>query len=447
MSAKYEPNQDLVAAARAAAALARKHGAADVAATANREREVTTSWRDGKVEKVADATSRSLSLSLYVDGRYSSVSTSDLRPAALERFIADSIALARALAKDPHRKLPDPATYAGQTDLDLELFDPAVAGITAEQRVARAKALEEASRSAPGADKITTVTTEVGDSSWELFRVASNGFEGGNRGTGVWSQASVSVKDSDGRRPEEWASAHTRFLADLPGEAAIGKEATTRAVGRLGAKKIGSGTMPIIVEARAAGSLLRHLVGPMSGGALQQKESFFEGKLDKPVAGKAFTLTDEPLIKRGIGSRPFDGEGMATKPRTLVEKGTLRSYLLDVYYASKLGVKPTTGRTTNLVVAPGKKSLAELQKDMKDGLLVTWFLGGNSNSTTGVFSLGLAGFHIVNGEVKEPIAEMNLSGKHLDFWSKLVATGNDPYLYSTTRSPSLVFDGASIAGK
>jgi PmbA protein len=443
----YTPNKELVDAAHAAAALAKKSGASDVAATVTREREVTTSWRDGKVEKVSDATSRSLSLALYVDGRYSSVSTSDLRPQALERFIADSIALARALAKDPHRKLPDPSSYAGRTEADLELFDPAVAAITADQRIARAKALEEAARSAPGAEKITTVSTETGDATWEMYRVASNGFEGGNRGTNIWSEASVSMKDEDGRRPEDWSSGSTRFLADLPNEGVIGKDATTRALGHLGAKKIGSGTMPIIVEARAAGSLLRHLIGPISGGALQQKESFFDGKLDKPVAAKTFTLTDDPLLKRGLGSKPFDGEGMSTKPRTLIEKGVLKSYLLDVYYASKLGMKPTTGRTTNLVVAPGTKSLAQLQKEMKDGLLVTSFLGGNSNSTTGVFSLGLAGFHIVNGERKEPISEMNLSGKHIDFWSKLVAAGNDPYLYSSTRAPSLVFDGASIAGK
>lgn len=447
MSAASEPNRELVDAARAAAALAKKYGASDVAASVTREREVNTTWRDGKVEKVSDATSRSLSLALYVDGRYSSVSTSDLRPAALERFIADAVALARSLAKDPHRKLPDPSTYAARFDGDLEIFDPAVAAIKAEDRVRRARSLEEAARSVSGADKITSVTTDVGDSTWEMFRVASNGFEGGYRTTGVWSEANVSLKDDDGRRPEDWSSGYARFLSDLPSEAAVGKDATSRALGRLGAKKIASGTMPILIEARAVGSVLRHLIGPISGGALQQKESFFEGKLDKPVAAKAFTFSDEPLLQRGPASRPFDSEGMSTKSRMLVEKGILRSYLLDVYYASKLGMKPTTGRTTNLVVAPGTKSLAQLQKDMKNGLLVTSFLGGNSNSTTGVFSLGLSGFHVVNGERKEPISEMNLSGKHLDFWTKLVAAGNDPYLYSSVRSPSLLFDGASIAGK
>lgn len=443
----YQPSQELVTAARAALSLAKKHGASDASATASREREVSTTWRDGKVEKVSDATSRSVSLGLYVDGKYGSVSTSNLRPEALDRFVADSVALVRALAKDPHRKLPDPSLYEGRSADDLQVFDPAVASITAEQRVARAKALEEAARSAPGADKITTVTAEVGDAASEYFRVASNGFEGGHQATSVWTGASVSVKDDDGRRPEDGSSAAVRNLADLPSEAIVGRDATERAIGRLGAKKSASGTMPIVVEARAAAGLLRHLIGPISGGALQQKESFFDGQIGKAVASKAFTLSDEPLLRRGLGSRPFDGEGMATKQRVLIEKGVLRSYLLDVYYALKLGMRPTTGRTTNLVVAPGAKSLAQLTKDMKDGILVTSFLGGNSNSTTGVFSLGLAGFHVVGGEKREPIAEMNLSGKHIDFWKKLVATGNDPYVYSSTRAPSLMFDGASIAGK
>jgi PmbA protein len=204
--------------------------------------------------------------------------------------------------------------------------------------------------------------------------------------------------------------------------------------------------MTILVEARAARTLLRHLVGPLSGGALQQKESFFEGHIGKVVGSGALTLSDEPLLERGLGSRPFDGEGIACRPRTLIDGGLLRSYLVDVYHGSKLGLAPTTGRSTNLVLAPGKKPLDALLAELKDGILVTSFLGGNSNSTTGVFSLGISGFRVANGEKREPISEMNISGTHLDLWKRLVAKGNDPYVYSTVRSPSLVFEGVSVAG-
>ncbi|MBX3230909.1 MAG: TldD/PmbA family protein [Labilithrix sp.] len=437
----------LAESAKTALQLAKKHGCSDASANASMEREVNTQWRDGKIEKVSDATSKSVSLGVYVDGKYGSMTTNDLRPAALDKFVADAVSLVRALAKDPHRKLPDPSLYAGRHEGDLEIFDPDVAGLTSEMRVARARSLEEAARSVPGSDKIVSVTTNVGDSTYHSFRVTTNGFEGGYRATSIWVDAETAVKDDDGRRPEDYSAAAVRFAKDLPSDAEIGKDATLRALAKLGAKKMGSGTMPIIVEARAARGLLGHLMGPMSGGALQQKQSFYEGRIGKQVASKAFTLTDEPLVKRGLASRAFDSEGITAKPRALIEKGVLKSYLLDTYYASKLGLSPTTGRVSNLVVAPGTKSLATLLKDMKNGILVTSFLGGNSNSTTGVFSLGLAGYRVANGEKKEAVSEMNLSGKHVDFWSKLVAAGDDPYRWSSWRSPSLMFDGTSIAGK
>ncbi len=433
--------------ARSVALLAKKHGCSDAVATVTRSREVETTWRDGKLEKVSDATSRSAALALYVDGKFGSMDTSDLRPAALERFVADAIALVRALARDPYRRLPDPALYQGRTTADLEIFDPKVAELTMDTRIARARAAEEGARSVKGAERILSVTTGFSDSESEYARVATNGFEGLYRGTGASMNAEVSVKDDDGRRPEDWVTASTCFVADLPDPAVIGREATGRALARLGAKKIASGTLPILVEARAARSLLRQLLGPLGGSALQQKESFLEGKLDKPIASSLFTLRDEPHLRRGIGSRTFDGEGIATKPRVVVDAGTLRSYFLNVYYAGKLGVAPTSGGATNLVVPPGKKAIPALLKDIKEGILVTGFIGGNSNSTTGVFSLGIDGFRIQGGERREPIAEMNLSGNHLELWQKLVAVGDDPYASSSVRTPSLVFDRVAIAGK
>jgi PmbA protein len=438
---------DLLSVAKSVMALAKKEGAQDSAVNAWRSREVETTWRDGKVEKIADATTRGLSLALYVDGRYGSITTSDLRPDALEKFVREGVAMARALARDQYRKLPDASTYAGRIARDLELHDPKIVELTADARLARAKALEEGARSVKGNDRIVSVTTSINDSAGETVRVASNGFEGSYFGTSISQEASVSVKDDDGRRPEDWEDASVRHLAELPDPRMIGAKATERALARLGAKKAPSGTMSIVVEARAARNLLRHYTTPLSGGAVQQKESFFEGKIGKKVANASLSLIDEPHIAGALGSRPFDGEGMSTKTRPLVDKGVLTSFLLDVYYANKLGLPPTTGRTTNLVVGKGTKDLAALLADAKNGILVTGFLGGNSNPTTGIFSLGITGFRFERGEKKEPISEMNISGNHLQFWQKLVATGNDPYIYSSTRSPSLVLEGVSVAGK
>ena len=437
---------DLLGSAKSALLLAKKHGASDASATVSADREIETTWRDGKIEKVSEAASRQLAIALYVDGKFGSMTTSDLRPDALDRFVGDAVALVRALAKDPYRKLPDPALYAGRTTQDLQLFDPSIDARTADARLAVVKAREEGARSGRGHERITTVTTSASDNLSEMARVTTNGFEGSYRSSSCGIDASVSIKDDDGRRPEDEAGAFVRFASDLPDAHALGREATERATGRLGAKKVASGTMPMLVEARAAGGLLRHLLGPLRGSALQQKQSFLDGKLGAAVASKAFTLTDEPWRPRGLASRPFDSEGIATKTRPVLEAGVLRTFFLDVYYAAKMNTKPTTGSTTNLVVAPGKKSLDALAKDMKNGILVTSFLGGNSNSTTGIFSLGLSGYRIANGERVDAIGEMNLSGSHLDFWKKLTAVGNDPYPYSSLLSPSLLFDGVSIAG-
>lgn len=438
---------ELLSLSKSLLAIAKKEGAQDAAVNAWRSRDVETTWRDGKVEKLSDATTRGLTIALYVDGRFGSVTTSDLRKDALEKLVRDGIAATRALARDQYRKLPDPTTYANRVTKDLELHDPKILELTADARLARAKALEEGARSVKGADRIVSVTTSVADSVSEMVRVASNGFDGSYASTSTSQSASVAVKDDDGRRPEDWEDASVRHLAELPDPQLTGSKATARALARLGAKKSASGTMTIIVEARAARNLLRHFTNPLSGAAVQQKESFFEGKLGKKVTSGALTLTDEPHLPGALGSRPFDGEGMSTKARTVIDKGVLGTFFFDVYYANKMGVTATTARPANYVVASGTKDLAGLLADAKNGILVTSFLGGNSNATTGVFSLGIVGFRVANGARKDPISEMNISGNHLQFWNKLVATGNDPYIYSSTRSPSLVFEGVSVAGK
>jgi PmbA protein len=407
---------------------------------------VELSWRDGRVEKVSEATTRGLSLELYVDERYSTVSTSDLRPEALDRFVADAVAMARTLAKDPFRTLPDPKLYEGRSTLDLELRDPAYADVTADVRRRLAKELEEAARAPKGADAILSVTTGVSDSFSESARVTSNGFVGERDSTAFWLSADVSCKDPDGRRPEMGDYAGARFFKELPSAADIGRRATERTLACIGAKKAESGTLTLVVENRSASRLLSSFLGANYARSLQQKQSFLEGQLGKPVGSKLFTVTDEPLLKRAFGSRHFDGEGIAAKRRPVVAAGTLASHFVDVYYGRKLKMDPTSGSPSNLVLPPGKKGLDALLADAKEGILVTSFLGGNSNSTTGDYSFGIQGFRVRGGKRAEPIAEMNVSGNHKELWKRLVALGNDPWPYSSMRTPTLVFEGVSVAG-
>lgn len=432
--------------AKEAIRLAKQKGAAEVAAKAGVRREVGVTWRDGKLEKITEATTRRLDLSLYVDGRYASVSTSDLRPEALGAFLENAIAVTRTLERDPHRSLPDPALYQGQAKVDLEIEDPRYGEVTAVERRRRAQALEEAARAVKGSEAIISVTTNFQDVSSESFRVHSNGFEGTHRDTEYSMSAEVSVRDPSGRRPEDWADATVRRFADLPDPALIGRQATERALGAIGAKKLGSAVMSVAVDARVAGSLLRRMSGALMGWSLQQKRSFLEGKLGKPIGSKLLTVDDDPLLPRGLGSRLYDSEGIAAKKRPIFEGGVLRSYYIDTYYGKKLGVAPTSGSPSNGSWKLGSKDQAALLAAMKEGVLVTGFLGGNSNDTTGDFSLGIKGFMVRGGKIAEPIAEMNLSGNHLTTWKQLVAVGNDPYLYSSSRTPTLVFEKLQVAG-
>jgi PmbA protein len=437
---------DLLDITRNAADLALRKGAHEAAAGTYRARHVEVAWRDGRVEKVTEATTRGLGLDLYVDGRYASVSTSDLRPEALERFVADAVALARTLAPDPYRRLPDPELYRDRPEVDLELEDPSHGTLEAAERRRVAEAVEAAARAVPGAERILSVSTSASDSLAESALVQTNGFEGTKRGTDFWISAEVTVKDPDGRRPEEYAASGGRFRASLETPEAVGRRAAERALSRLGSVKGESALLTMAVDNRAAGRLVAALIGPLAAAAIQQKRSFMEGKLGARMGSPLLDLTDDPLVRRGLGSRLYDSEGLSARRFPLFEKGVLRNFFVDTYYGRKLGVAPTTARSSNLAWGLGSLSREGLLARMGQGILVTGFLGGNSNGTTGDFSLGVRGFRVRGGQVAEPVGEMNVSGNHLELWHRLAEVGNDPYPYSAMRTPTLVFEGVQFAG-
>ncbi|OFX22607.1 MAG: peptidase U62 [Anaeromyxobacter sp. RBG_16_69_14] len=440
------PNDSMLVIAQDAIAFARKKGANEAAAGAYRVRNVEVQWRDGKIEKVSEATTRGLGLELYVEGRYSSVSTSDLRLEAVQRFVEDAVALTRKLAADPHRALPDPSLYEGQAKVDLDLEDPRYGEVDALRRRKIAEDMEAAARSVKGAQAILSVTTGFGDTMAESFRATSNGFVGARRVTDFGMSAQVSVKDPDGRRPEDWDAASARHFAALPSPEEVGRNAAARALSRIGSRKGESALFAMAVENRSAGRLLGFLMGPLAASALQQKRSFLDGKMGQQIASAKLDLADDPLVPRGLGSRLFDSEGIAARHFPVFEKGMLRSYYVDNYYGRKLGMRPTTRGMSNLAWKLGDRGPDALLADMKEGFLVTGFLGGNSNGTTGDFSLGAQGFRVRGGKVAEVIGEMNVSGNHLELWQRLAAVGNDPYPYSASKTPTLVFEGVQFAG-
>jgi PmbA protein len=433
-------------AAHAAVELARKAGAGEAAAAIQRRRDVEVQWRDGKLEKISEATSRRLGLRLYVDGRYASVSTSDLRPDALAIFVRNAVTLTRQIEVDPFRTLPEPSLYKGQAAVDLALEDAHHERVSAVERRQRAQALEAGARGGPGAGAIISVTASFEDSRSDTYQVHSNGFEGSVRKTQYGMGTDVSMKDGDGRKPEDWSWASGRTWSGLPDTAAVGREATARTHGRLGAKKLPSGVLPMAVDRRAADRLVSSLFDAVYGRTLQQKASFLEGKRGVAVGNARLDITDDPLVPRGLGSRLFDGEGIAARRFPIFKGGVLEAYYIDTYYGKKLNMRPTTGAPSNLSWKLGDKPQPALLADLGEGILVTGFLGGNSNSTTGDFSFGVLGHRVRGGAIAEPISEMNIAGNHLELWKRLAAVGNDPYPYSSMRTPTLVFDSVQFAG-
>ena len=193
--------------------------------------------------------------------------------------------------------------------------------------------------------------------------------------------------------------------------------------------------------------MLGRLGQALSAGAIQQQRSCLAGRQGQPVASERLTIVDEPLLVRGLGSRYFDGEGIAARPLPIFARGVLCNYYVDTYYGRKLGWSPTTGGSSNLLVELGKKNLGELLDAAGKGFYVTGWAGGNADLTTGDFSFGFRGHRIEGGQPGAPVAEMNITGNYLELLHNLAAVGNDPYPYSSFRTPTLVFENVEFSGE
>ncbi len=439
-------DKNLMEMARNTALIARKAGAKDARVFLSRSRNVTLEWRDGKIDRIRESTSQGLSIDLYVEGRYSSNSTSDLRTEAIEEYVKTAVATTRYLAVDEHRKLPDPSRYKGMTTENLERSDPTVSGIKPEERMAQARQLEEAVRAGDKKNKIVSVTSWVSDTSSITVGFATNGLEATEAGTSFSRGAEASVRDTKDRKPSGVDYGSTRFQSDLPGIDDLGKGSLRRAMEQLGSRQVKTDVYQVVIENRVVPTFVRHLLSPLSGSSIQQKRSFLEDKLEKEVGSKLLTIKSDPHLKRGLASTAWDGEGMATVRRPVFDKGVLKTFFLDTYYASKLGVDPTTSSKSNLIWKPGNRSVKEMIKGMTRGIYITSFLGGNSNSTTGDFSLGIKGHFVENGKIIHPVSEMNMAGNHLEFWINLAEVGNDPWSHSSNRAPSLMFKDVQCSG-
>ncbi len=438
-------NKEMLDLASMAIDTAKRAGANACRVAIGSQRNVEVSYRERKPETIKEAATRDLQITLFVDGRYTVQGTSDLRPQALSRFITDAVAMTRLLAEDPFRSLPDPRFYAGRVERDLGLHDPAHARMEPAQRHDIARAVEAAAFEKGGA-KLVSVTAQVQDGSGEEVVLASNGFEGHSESTYYVAGAMVTAQDEGDRRPAGAQFAACVNRADMPRPETIGEQAVTRTLAMLGGRKIPTETLPVIIENRSVPRVLGGLLGAMSGRAVQQKQSFLADKKGQRIGSDRLTLVDDPLLERGLGSSLYDGDGMTAARRTMIDAGVLRDFYVDWYYSRKLNCEPTTGGASNLIIPPGGRSVPEIMKDLGRGIFITEFIGGNNNTTTGDASVGIAGQLFEHGAPVHPVAEMNIAGNALEFWSKLIEVANDPYMYSAMRLPSLVFRDVVVSG-
>ena len=411
----------------------------------NTERQVEISYRDRKPENITEASSKGLYIQIFVNNRYSSQSTSDLRKEALTDFIRNAVASTKLLAEDPYRSLPDPKYYQGRKDIDLGIFDPVYNKLTAEDRHAVAKTVEEAVYD-EGKDKIITAITTCRDYRGESLGMTSNGFEGDLTYTYFLAGARVTAQDEGDRRPAEYNYIGSVNRGIMPSPEEIGRVAAQRTLALLGGKKIKTETLPVIIQNRNVPRILGGFISAMSGRNIQQKQSFLADQKGQKVGSDVFTIIDDPFVKGGAGSRLYDNDGFASKKRTMIDKGVLKEFYVDWYYSRKLGWEPTTGGTSNLIIPPGSRSVEEIMKDLGRGIYITGFIGGNSNSTTGDASIGIQGTLFDGGKLVQPVTEMNIADNHLKFWHKLAETANDPWIFSSYRTPSLVFTDVVVSG-
>jgi PmbA protein len=436
---------DLVSAALRAGADAAEAVAAERAA-------LSVGVRNGRLEDVEREESRDLGLRVFVGRRQATVSASDLSEGTQARLVERAVAMARLAPEDPYAGLAPEERLARGPFQDLDLFDPAER--TAADLEAAAAQAEAAALEVEGVSKSEGGHAAASSSRWRL--VTSHGFDGSYHGSAFSLGVGV-IAARDGAMERGGEHRATRHLSDLPTAQAIGLEAGRRAVARVGPRKIASTTAPVIFENRVATQVLSPLISAISGPAIARGTSFLKDRLGTAVLPAGVSLIDDPFRPRGLGSTPFDDEGVEVVRRSIVEDGTLTTWLLNTASAAQLGLV-STGHASrglagppgvgahNLHLEPGELDLKGLMSSAGSGLLVTSMFGPSLNPNTGDWSAGVSGFWFEGGEIAYPVSEITVAGNLKALWSRLVP-GSDLEFRSSFNSPSLLFDAVAIAGK
>ena len=398
--------------------------------------------RNGKTEEVTRSEDISIGLTAYIEQKKSSISTSNLTKNNIKKAIIRCYEMAKNTPEDKYCGLPE-NNDVKKDHIDLDLFDNSTISFEAKKNY-----ISECEAEALAQKKIFNSNgVSFSDSKSNFILKNSNGFSNGRKSSIFTVSCDVLAKESESmERDYEYSS--KRFFCDLTKPKDIGKIAAEKASARLNPKKINSFSGPGIFEPRVSSTFLSHLISSISGHNLARKVSFIKGDIGEILFQENINIIDDPLIKKGLGSRNFDSEGVDCEKLELIKNGKLNEIILDTY-SSKMLNKKSNGRcggTTNCYFENGKLTKADLIKDIKKGVYITELFGSGFNSVTGDFSKGGSGFLIENGEITYPISEITVAGNIKDMFKEMLLA-NDLEFKSRTNSPTIRINKVSIAGK
>ncbi|OAI38737.1 hypothetical protein AYO38_09115 [bacterium SCGC AG-212-C10] len=436
--------------------LARRHGAEQCDAIVQQFDEASVSVRLGEIEKVMEAGSRALGLRVINGGRTAVCSTTDFSLDSLEDFARETVELANIAAPDEYAGLPDPSQLArGRADA-LQLFDEQVVAMTMEERIALAL---ECERIARGFDSRINnsdgagVSTRIG----EVALANSHGFASSYPATSIGIGVEVMADDNDGKkRNGSWYSS-ARSIHRLLSAEEVGREAAKRAIGQIGARKVGTKRAPVVFEPRMSVSLLGAVAGCITGDALYRGATFLANRSGESIGSPLFSVIDDPLDPGRGGSRPFDGEGVSTSRRPIFDAGVFKGFLFDCYTARRTS-NQTTGSAargiegspspsvSNMILQPGDIAPEAIVGGVQDGLFLTDLMGFGFNPTTGDFSRGAAGYWIENGAIAFPVTEINISGRLDQMLADIDAVGDDLTWFGAIAAPTLRIREMMVSG-
>ncbi len=431
-------------------------GATGAECTISEAEEFSASVRMREVENLKQAGSRAAGIRVLVGNLTGSSRTSDLTPQGIENMVRGSLDLARITTADPHAGLPDPSELGRVNEADLRLFDGSVSRMETEWKIAQAKKAEEV---ALAADARITNSEGASFDSYIGSRVFANslGFKGEYR-TSSCGLSVVPVAKQNGSMERDYWHTAAREVSRLESPEEVGRRAAERALRRLNPRKVPTQKVPVIFEPRTARMLLGDLFDAVNGGAIYRHASFLAGKLGEKIASDALTIIDDATMPGLFGSSPFDDEGVMSRRTVVIERGVLKSYLLNTYTARKLGLK-TTGNASrglagnagvgpgNFYIEAGTRSEADLIAAVRQGLYVTELIGASANTVTGDYSSGAAGLWIENGELAYPVSEITIAGNLKQMLMNLEHVGANLEFRSSVASPSLVIAEMTISGQ